>query len=231
MLAECADAQWDIICFSETRAVDNDVILEGGHPLFSGRGDSLYAGAAILIHEKWESSIVHIKRVSDRMVLTDIRIGTCTYRFIAVYFPHAGYALEEFETCIDNLRTNVLMGQRLGMKCMVGGDFNIEMNRGWRRDRLREFLVETGLVAANDSSNLVPSETWTFRVVWAICELLTIVLYRIPWKCYRGVRLMGLIYDQIIGVYKLVSKYKHGNNFVRPSAKVLKLIGTNTMWF
>ena len=46
MLAECAEVQWDVICFSETRAPDNDVILEGGHRLFSGRGDSQYAGAA-----------------------------------------------------------------------------------------------------------------------------------------------------------------------------------------
>ena len=55
---EIAEVQWDVVCFSETRAADNDVILEGGHRLFCGRGFSIYAGATVLIHRRWVASIV-----------------------------------------------------------------------------------------------------------------------------------------------------------------------------
>ena len=89
-----------------------------------------------MVHKLWESFIVRVERVSDRMVFIDIPIATYTYRFISVYFPHAGDSIEDYETCFNDLRTNVIMGQRLGMKCMVGGDFNTDLNRGWRGDRL-----------------------------------------------------------------------------------------------
>ena len=88
-----------------------------------------------MVHKLWEPFIIRMERVSDRIVFADIRISKCTYRFIAVYFLHAGYSLEDFEICFDDLRSKVLMGQRLGMKCMVGGDFNIELNRGWRGEK------------------------------------------------------------------------------------------------
>ena len=87
-----------------------------------------------MVNKLWVPFIVRVVRVSDRMVFIDIRIAVCTYRFISVYFPHVGYSIEDYEICFNDLRTNVIMGQRLGMKCMVGGDFNIELNRGWRGD-------------------------------------------------------------------------------------------------
>ena len=58
---EATDISWDVICLSETRAADGEFLLEGGHILFCGRGDSIYAGAAILIHKRWvQSCIFHI---------------------------------------------------------------------------------------------------------------------------------------------------------------------------
>ena len=74
MLMEASEIRWDVICLSETRAADGEYILEGGHSLFCGRGNSLYAGAAILIHKRWVHSIVECTQVSDRLVYVDMII-------------------------------------------------------------------------------------------------------------------------------------------------------------
>ena len=65
MLMEASEISLYIICLSETRAVDGEYILEGGHCLFCGRGDSVYVVAAILRHKRWVRSIIECKQVSD----------------------------------------------------------------------------------------------------------------------------------------------------------------------
>ena len=50
LLAESADVQWDIMCFSETRVVDSDVMLDGGHRLICNRGNLPFAGVAVMVH-------------------------------------------------------------------------------------------------------------------------------------------------------------------------------------
>ena len=100
---------------------------------------------------------------SDRIVLIDLLLGMYKYRFIAVYFPHAGYSLHDYNCCFDLLRQAILDGQRSGCRCMLGGDFNTVIHKGWRGDRLRELLHETDLDTSNDPDVLDPSEAWTFR--------------------------------------------------------------------
>ena len=39
LFMEASEIRWDIICLSETRDVDGEYILVGGHNLFCGRGD------------------------------------------------------------------------------------------------------------------------------------------------------------------------------------------------
>ena len=53
LLAELSLVQWDIVFFSEIRAPDNDIIVEGGHRLICFSDSSLYAGVAILVNAKW----------------------------------------------------------------------------------------------------------------------------------------------------------------------------------
>ena len=46
---------------------------------------------------------------------------------------------------------------------MVGGDFNTELQRGWRGDRLRELLLEVHLENSTAESNTTFENLWTFR--------------------------------------------------------------------
>ena len=55
MLAECAEVQWDVICFSETRAKDEDVILEAGHRLYCSRG-SIYKERSFFVQDYFGAS-------------------------------------------------------------------------------------------------------------------------------------------------------------------------------
>ena len=96
LLWEASEIRWDIICLSETRAVDGDYTLQGGHRLFCGRGDSVYAGAAILIHKRWVHSVIECKQVSDRIVYVDMVIFCKVYHVIIMYIPHGGYLSSMF---------------------------------------------------------------------------------------------------------------------------------------
>ena len=97
------------------------------------------------------------------MVYVDLVINDRKYRIVSVYVPHGGYDQIHFDTCFDHIRQTVLDGQRLGMKCMMGGDFNTELHRGWRGDRLEQLLCEVGLVICNDVSLLPFEDAWTFK--------------------------------------------------------------------
>ena len=164
MLMEASEIRWGVICLSETRAADGEYIVEGGHCLFCGRGESYYAGAAILIHKRWVHSITACVQVSDRIVYIDLVVFGKTYRIIAVYVPHQGYPLEDFTFCFDHLRETVLDAHKKGIQCMMGGDFNTELERGWRSGYLREYVAEVGLDVVNDTIDGEHlEETWTFR--------------------------------------------------------------------
>ena len=90
----------------------------------------MYAGVAILVHARWASSVVKFQKISDRVVYVDLVLHGLKYRVVAVYVPHARYAQILFDDCFDDLRKTLLEGQQKGMKCLVGGDFNLERHRG-----------------------------------------------------------------------------------------------------
>ena len=125
MLAKTVDIQWDIVCFSETRAADGDVVLEGGHRLLSSLGQERHAGVAIFLHARWAANIIKYEAVSGRIMYADCCLQGRMYRVIASYLPHAGYTWDEFRDCLEQLRSIVLDGQHLKYKCIIGGDFNI----------------------------------------------------------------------------------------------------------
>ena len=163
MLAEANEIQWDVICLSETRVEDGNYTLDGGHRLFCGRNGFKYARVSILVHVRWAENILRFCKISDRVVYADLLINDRKYRIVAVYVPHGGYGQVHFDDCFGYIRQTILDGQRLGMKSMMGGDFNTEQYRGWRGDRLEELLCEMGLVICNDVSLLAFEDAWTFK--------------------------------------------------------------------
>ena len=119
VLAEASDIAWDIICFSETRAADADMMLDGGHGYICCNCSLKYAGVAILVHSRHKDNIKTVASVSGRLLYVDIAIqNSC--RFIAVYFPHAGYPNEELEDMYKKLRTCLTDADRIGVRCIVG---------------------------------------------------------------------------------------------------------------
>ena len=104
MLSELAELNWHVVCFSETRAKDQDVLLHGGHRLITNLGSSpssSASGVGILIHCQHVGSILRTIPVSDRVLGVDIRLDDQSYRIIAVYLPHAGYPWVDFTECFD----------------------------------------------------------------------------------------------------------------------------------
>ena len=71
---ELQHLQWDIICFSQTRAANCDEILQGGHGLICSLKDFRFAGVAILSHRSWADSVQHIHHVSDRVLAVDLQL-------------------------------------------------------------------------------------------------------------------------------------------------------------
>ena len=49
------------------------------------------------------------------------------------------------------------------MKCLVGGDFNLEQHRGWRGDRFGELLSELSMEVCNNIELATLEYNWTFR--------------------------------------------------------------------
>ena len=163
LLAEIAEISWDIICFSETRAADADMLLMSGHRLLNSRGHQLYAGVSILVHSRWAEHILEFEQVSGRMVYADISIGGKIYRTISTYFPHAGYPWSEFKDCLHQLKDIVQNARGKQIKCMIGGDFNTEIGRGDRSAEMLAFVSEMGLQICNANDEEHLELQWTFR--------------------------------------------------------------------
>lgn len=163
MLRELSDLSWDVVCFSETRTPSQDIILEGGHRMISSLGGFVHVGVAILIHQRWVQSVVKFARVSDRVLYLDLLVNERLYKIITVYVPHAGYPMDVFNSCYDLFRRTVLEGQHFGRQCFVGSDFNSEMYRRIRGNRLREFLAEVSLQNTATQFSEIPDVAWTFK--------------------------------------------------------------------
>ena len=110
---ELQDIQWDIVCFSESRAPDDDIILAGGHRLITNLQEDTHAGVGILIHARWSAYIVNIGRISGRLMFIDMKIGTHRLRYIAIYVPHSGYTVADFYKCLDSLKIVIADGSRI----------------------------------------------------------------------------------------------------------------------
>ena len=115
--------------------------------------------------------------MSDRVLYVDVLLVDRKYRAVAVYIPHVGYTFEEYDICFDHLRQTIIDAQRHGIKCMVGGDFNIELYRGWRGNRLREFVHEGNFEVANDPIVLPNPDAWSFQSALGVRRVLDYCLF------------------------------------------------------
>ena len=89
--------QWAVISFSETRAPEADFILDGGHRLISGRGDSRHLGVAVLLHCHLADQVSRIHISSDRVIIIDLTAHGVDFRIVSIYAPHCGYGCAAFD--------------------------------------------------------------------------------------------------------------------------------------
>ena len=93
---------------SGTRATDGNYTVGGGHRLFCGRDEFIYAGVAILVHARWASSIIRFHKISDKLVFVDLLLHGSKYKVIAIYVPqHRGWRGDTFEEVLSELAVEV----------------------------------------------------------------------------------------------------------------------------
>ena len=117
------DIDWDIVLFSETRAASVDQFLDGGHRLIAHLDTELHTGVAILVHRRHCRNRLRVHRISTRLMAIDISFGKSTIRFMAVYLPHAGYALDALERHYVDLTALVHDAYRHRMRVIIGWRF------------------------------------------------------------------------------------------------------------
>ena len=104
--------------------------------------------------------IRQVKRVSDRIMAIDMKFERMMIRFIAVYCPHAGYAMEKIERLYLVLDGVVADAERRGFYCIIGGDFNTVYGVGMRGQLLAEFANTHGFDISNHPDRLGNGQDW-----------------------------------------------------------------------
>ena len=162
-MGELETLEWDIICFSETRAKDDLIELQGGHLLLTCLKGQLFAGVGILIHKKMIKQIRGYHRLSGRICGIDLKCGHLCVRIISVYVPCGGHDWQEVEAFYEELRILMDGAVRHGMRIILAGDFNTEVGRGERGMALQNILSGYGLMIFNQSGNDGIERFWTHK--------------------------------------------------------------------
>ena len=103
---------WDIVLLSETRAPSQILTLEGGHLLYTELDGNKFAGVGILLHAKHVRKTNRICAVGGRVLALDFMVNKIKIRAVAVYLPHMGYPVSEFDETFDQLRCVIDEGRR-----------------------------------------------------------------------------------------------------------------------
>ena len=150
LLGELDTVEWDIVFFSETRATEQDLTVDGGHRLILYREEYLAAGVGILIHRRHACTITQKLTICDRILAVDVSIGGKFCRCIAVYCPHAGFEMKYLDEVYEKLEIVCKEAEEAGKRLLIGGDFNTVLHRGYRGLRLQEFANIFNLAIVND---------------------------------------------------------------------------------
>ena len=101
VLAELEGHPWDTILFSETRAVTNKIILDGGHVLYTNFTDNDSVGVGILLYAKHVKGNNSIHNVSGRVIALDFMLHGKRLRCISIYVPHSRYSAHDLAITYD----------------------------------------------------------------------------------------------------------------------------------
>ena len=91
----------------ETRTPTGKYVLEGGHVLFTSLSNNAFSGTGILLNVEHVKKSNKIHCVTDRVLALDFMAYGTKLRVVAVYVPHAGYSVEDFQETFDQLRYSI----------------------------------------------------------------------------------------------------------------------------
>ena len=151
LLGELRGISWDIVLFSETRMQSGQQILDGGHKLYTSLDNNQFAGVGILIHAKHIKKSIRVHNISGRVLGLDVCINGTKIRVVAIYLPHCGYDVEDFDQAFDQIRCIVDQGQKNKRTNIIRGVFNTQTNVGYRGMQLHSLIISFGLSIANKS--------------------------------------------------------------------------------
>ena len=163
VLSELENVCWDVVLFCETRAASGTSILENGATLYTSRGDLAVDGVGILIHAKHAPNVLKVTRFGGRLISLDLRLYSCTIRFLSIYCPHAGYPFDDFDDTLQQLQSSIEDARRHGYKYVVGGDFNAVLYHGDRGQLLADLVSRFSLRVAEHDAQIRSDDAWTFE--------------------------------------------------------------------
>ena len=162
LLSELSSISWHSICFSETRCLTQDVVLQGGHRLIAHLESKQASGVAILIHREFVDKFLRKHSISNRVLAVDVRVGHKVCRIISCYLPHAGYHQDVFMETLDQITALTMEAQNQNKAVVIGGDFNLTLGRGERGQALQDLCSQCSLTVANGHGAGDATDVWTF---------------------------------------------------------------------
>src|SRR5271163_3444951 len=118
----------DFCCLQETRWKGGSAkMLEGRegarYKFFWSGSEEGVSGVGILVAERWIESVIEVRRVSPRLLVVRVAIGSSVLNVVCAYAPQVGRSYEEKEEFL------VMFGKTLDgigemERMVVGGDFN-----------------------------------------------------------------------------------------------------------
>ena len=140
------------------------VRLDSGHLFLGSTPLSPAAGVGILLHERHVSKLKLVKQISLRLMFADLVLSHGTVRFVAAYAPHSGYSRDVLDKFYEDLHACLEDARGKRFQLVVGGDFNTQLNTGFRGTLLQDVGETFDLIITNDDDNHICNmDTWTFE--------------------------------------------------------------------
>ena len=93
-----------------------------------------------MVNAKHVKKSIELHVISGRVLAMDVCINGLKIRVVAAYLPHCGYDVEVFDQTFDQIRCVVDQGQKQKRKIIIGGDFNLQVNVGYRGTQLQSLV-------------------------------------------------------------------------------------------
>ena len=154
--------------------------MEGGHRLVCSNDASTRSpasGVVILVKRQWTSGIKKVICLNDRVMALDLIISQKTIRLISVYLPHNGYERKYFQDIFTDIEILVTDAIDKGYQIILGGDFNLSLDRGYRGQVMEEFRSAFSLDIANGVSMENDPSMWTWKSSAGECPGLDYILH------------------------------------------------------